>query len=420
VSAIPETMKALVMHGKGLENVAVEAVPVPRPGPRQLLARVDAAGVCTSILKILAQGADHSYLNGWDPSQHPLILGDEGALTLVEVGGELADQYAPGQRFACQPAVDVAPVNHRERYRDNAEGMDKCAVGYTLGGTLAQYLLIQEEVLDGHCLLPLPDEAMPAFAVSMAEPIACVIGAHQRHVHIFQPTPISAREARLGILPGGVALVVGAGAMGRVHMELALAAKPRALVVSDLIVERLDLVRRQLGARAEQLGAQLVLVTPEELDAKLHEVSGGQGADDIVLAVGVQPVQQHALSLLARGGVANLFGGLPKGKHILELDAIAVHYRDIKVVGSSGGNPGDLAGALSAIASGRIDPGNFVAGVGGLENAPAVLQMIADAKIDGKAILYPHIQPTPLERVDHWSGDQEKAFVAERTEGTAS
>ena len=89
---IPEKMKALVLKGKGFENIAVEEVPVPKPGPRQLLARVDAAGVCTSILKIISQAEEHKYLNGWDPSKWPLILGDEGALTLVKVGDELTSK----------------------------------------------------------------------------------------------------------------------------------------------------------------------------------------------------------------------------------------------------------------------------------------------------------------------------------------
>jgi L-iditol 2-dehydrogenase len=402
------------MHGKGIENVGVEEVPTPTPGPRQLLARVDAAGVCTSILKILAQGPDHSYLNGWDPSKWPLILGDEGALTIVQVGDDLADSYRPGMRFGCQPAVDRPPVNHRKRYRDHAKGMEKCAFGYTLGGCLAQYLLVQEEVIDGQCLLPLPDEKMPHFAVSMAEPIGCVISSQQHHIHIIQDTPASPREPRLGILPGGVTVVIGAGGMGRMHAELAVSAGPRSLIVSDPIAERRDMVLAKLGERARDRGVELIVADPAHLDDRLAQASDGKGADDIILAVGIRQVQQDALGLLGRGGVANLFGGLPKGQHILELDAIAVHYRDIKVVGSSGGGPADLAGALDAIAEGRIDAGNYVAGVGGLENAPDVLGMIADAKIDGKAILYPHIKPTPLRRVDDWTGAREAAFLAER------
>jgi len=164
---------------------------------------------------------------------------------------------------------------------------------------------------------------------------------------------------------------------------------------------------KSIGQKAAKGGTKLISVLPNKLEETIKTVSKGRGADDIILAVGVQPVQQHALGLLADGGVANLFGGLPRGKHILELDALAVHYREIKTVGSSGGDPSDMAATLTAIASGQIDSGNYVAGIGSLDNAIDVLKMIKETKIDGKAILYPHIKHTPLRMVNHWDKVQE-------------
>ncbi len=155
---VPEKMLAVRLAGRGFENLRVEEVDVSEVGGNQLLARVDAAGVCTSILKIISQGSEHPYINGWDLSKWPVILGDEGSVTIVKVGKNLQDRYRVGQRFAIQPAVDLPPINYRERYRDNADGMKKCAVGYTLGGNLAEYILIQEEVIEGQCLIPLPDD----------------------------------------------------------------------------------------------------------------------------------------------------------------------------------------------------------------------------------------------------------------------
>ena len=66
---------------------------------------------------------------------------------------------------------------------------------------------------------------------------------------------------------------------------------------------------------------------------------------------------------------------------------------------------------------GSIDPGNYVAGVGSLDNAIDVLRMIADTKIDGKAILYPHISKTPLRMVDYWQRDDEVQLLNERLIG---
>ncbi|MCD6394450.1 MAG: hypothetical protein J7M40_13190, partial [Planctomycetes bacterium] len=114
---------------------------------------------------------------------------------------------------------------------------------------------------------------------------------------------------------------------------------------------------------------------------------------------------------------ANLFGGLPRGEHVLDLDALAVHYREIKLVGSSGGDPSDMAATLKAIYNGDIDAGNYVAAVGSLDNAVDVLKMIKETKIDGKAILYPHIRQTPLRMVEHWDRGSEREFLDERLPG---
>jgi len=408
---IPQTMTAVICRGVGFENIRVEQVPVPAVGDNQVLCRVDAAGVCTSILKLVAQGSKHTFLNGWDVDKFPVILGDEGSVTVVKAGKNLVGKYKPGQRFGIQPAVDVAPINHRERYANHAEGMKKCAVGYTLGGNLAEYLLIQEEVLQGQCLLPLPDASLPYFAVSMAEPISCVYSAQERQYHVFKKDPFAPREPMLGCLPGGTTVVIGAGSMGRMHLEMAMRFRPKHLLIADLIPERLEIARRTVGPKAAKLGINLVAVTGDKLKETLIQLTGGSGADDIILAVGVQAVQQSALELLGKGGVANLFGGLPKGKNLLQVDAIRVHYDEIKLVGSSGGEPSDLKATLDALARKDIDPGNYVCGIGSLKHAPQVLKMIEEAKVDGKVILYPHAEIPELRFIDHWDGRQEEEFL---------
>lgn len=410
---IPKKMKAVVMSGKGFENVTVREVDVPEPGPNQILARVDAAGVCTSILKILAQGPEHTYLNGWDPTKWPLTLGDEGSLTLVKVGENLKGQFEEGKRYGVQPAVEVSPINYRERYNNNAEGMRKMGVGYTLGGQLAEYFLIQEEILEGKCLLPLPDDEIPYFGVSMGEPISCVVSSQTRHIHIHKDSPDSPRYAQLGILQGGTCIIVGAGSMGKIHVELAMRFRPKNLIVVDPIQKNLDWTRRVLGEKAADRGIKLHTLHPDVVKKELTRITAGKMADDIILAVGIRSVQNEALSWLGFGGVANLFGGLKRGDSILDLDNIRVHYDEIKVVGSSGGDPHDYLETLEAIARNEIDPGNYVAGVGSLDHAVDVLKMIDNNEVQGKVILYPHIQPGPLTMVERWSKADEERYLGE-------
>ena len=285
---IPLEMRALVLDGVGFEHLAVRKVPVPSPSAHQLLARVEAAGICTSLIKLIEQGPDHKLMYGWDVCRFPAILGDEGVVTVVRVGEALRDQYRLGERYVVQPAVDHPPINHRERYRDSGKGVGKVAVGYTLAGHLAEYILIPEEVLNSGCLLPVPVRQVPFAHAAMSEPLSCVVSAQEHHLHLTQTTPLAAREAMKGLKPGGVTVIVGAGAMGRMHVDLAFGYRPRAIVVADFLEERLGLVRKLFTARAAKAGVALHIVhaasTPVE--KLVDELTGHRGADDVVVAVG--------------------------------------------------------------------------------------------------------------------------------------
>ena len=268
IPQIPDVMRALTLNGMGFENLRIAEVPVPKPGPRQMLARVDAAGICASLIKLVEQGPAHRFLYGWDIERYPLILGDEGAVTLVEIGEALQDQYRPSERYVIQPAVAHAPINHRERYSDNARGVEKIAVGYTLPGNLAEYILIPEEVLDAGCLRPLPDPTLPYAHASTCEPLSCVISGQDHHVHLVQKEPLSPRNVIKGLKPGGVTVIVGIGVMGRMHIDLALSYRPRAIVAIGRSGKRLAQVRTHYGERAEMLGVSLHDVSALQTDVK--------------------------------------------------------------------------------------------------------------------------------------------------------
>ena len=408
---LPQTMQAVQLHGIGFENLRVEQVPVPTPNDNQLLARVDAAGVCASNLKIIAQGSEHTFINGIDLKKFPAQLGDEGCITIVAAGRNVRAQFPLGRRYCIQPAVDHPPINHRERFRQHGEGMLKVAVGYCLPGHFAQYILVTEETIAAGCLLPIPDETMPFFAAALCEPISCAISGQDRHIHIFQKTPSSPREPRLGLLPGGVTLIVGAGPMGRMHAEAALRFKPRCIIVVDIAEARLQWVRDILTARAKSAGVEMHALPNDAGLELLKKVSHGLGADDIIVAVGVREVQVKAQSWLARGGTLNLFGGLKKGEHIIDLDTLRVHYDDIRVVGSSGGSPVDIAETLRMVAAGEFDPGLHLTMVGSLDQAPRALEMVRKTETEGKIVLYPQIRSTPLTPAKHWKRRDEQEFL---------
>ena len=408
---IPKTMQAIRLHGKSFDDIKVAEVPVPEPNENQLLARVDAAGVCASNLKLIAQGSEHTLMNGWDMEKYPLILGDEGCITVVKAGANVADRFPEGVRFATQPAVDHPPINHRDRYNNAGEGMDKVAIGYTLPGHMADYMLITEEAIAADCLLPLPSDDVPFFAGALCEPFSCVISAQERHVHLLKDSPASPRYPVLGMLKGGVTVVVGTGPMGRMHAEAALRFSPAHLIAVDISQDRLKWIEDELSSRAEQAGTKLHAVLSDRLDEVLKEVSGGRGADDMIIAVGHRGIQTEAQYKLSKGGVLNLFGGLKRGEHIIDLDTLEVHYNEIKYVGSSGGQPSDVAEALRIVAEHEFDPGRHLSMVGSLDRFRESLEKVRDVETEGKIVLYPGIPSTELRDVRGWGRKEELAFL---------
>lgn len=415
-SNIPADMRALTLSGTGIEHLKVERMPTPRPGPNQMLARVDAAGICTSLIKLIDQGPAHSYLYGWDVTRYPLILGDEGAVTLVEVGEALHDRYQPGERYVIQPAVDHAPINHRERYRDNGQGVQKLGVGYSLRGHLAEYILIQEEILEAGCLLSLPAPEMAAAHVAMSEPLSCVISAQDHHMHLVQPERLEPRRVVKGLCPGGVTVVMGAGAMGRMHVELALSYRPRVVICSDLIQDRLDIVERLFSPRAAQLGVDLRAVNSDATDLKglIDQLTDFRGADDVIVAVGSGKAIETAQTYVGRGAVLNLFGGLKRGQDVVGFDTTTIHYKEINVTGSSGGSPWDVARTLELMVAGEVNAGNHITRIGDLEHAPDFLEMIKAQTLDGKAVVYPHRRTGEILTVPKWTAEDERRYLEGR------
>ena len=412
VGSIPAQMRATVLAGRGSGSLAVRSVPVARPGPRQLLARVDAAGICTSVNKLVDQGAAHPLMHGWDPAAHPAIVGDEGVVTIVEVGPALADAWRVGQRCAVQPAVDISPINHLERYDDEGRGVAKIAVGYSLPGLLAEYILIPEEVLEAGCLLPLPDDALPAAHAGIAEPISCIISSHAHHMHLSQPDRTRARTATTGLKPGGLTVVIGVGPMGRIHVDLAIAARPRAIVATARRDERLAWIRDTYGARAAAAGVELVTVntTTGDLAAVVSELSGGAGADDLIVTAADGALMEQVQHLLARYGVLDLFAGLKPGEEIIGIDERFVHYQEINITGSSGGGPWDVIETLRLMAAGDIDPAAHIGHVGDLDHAPELLAMARDGRVQGKAIVYPHRRSDAIADVERWTAADEQRY----------
>lgn len=404
---IPASMRAVVLRGQGFENLALETIPVPVPGPRQALVRVDAAGICASLVKMIAQGNDHNFLYGWDLAQFPSILGDEGSVTLVALGKNLDGHYKIGTRYVVQPAVDTAPINHLERYVNNGRGVSKIACGYTLPGHLAEYMLIPEEVFAAECLVPIPDQHMPFAHAAISEPISCCVSGQFHHVHLRQTALTRPRVAEPGLKKNGTCVVIGLGAMGRMHIDVALAQSASVVIGSDPMPARRERMIATLSDKANANGCELLAVDPSDLQNVIDRVTDGRGADDLIIAVGHPKVIENSLPLLGKGGVANLFGGLKKGQEFVSVNANNIHYSETMITGSSGGTAWDISQTLDWMAAGSIDASQHVAKIGSLEHAIEMIHDVKDQKLEGKAVLYPHHCVDTAFEVQNWTAADE-------------
>jgi threonine dehydrogenase-like Zn-dependent dehydrogenase len=407
--AIPSEMLAIVLSGKYFENLGLERIPVPQPGPNQFLARVDAVFACSSDGKLIESGQDHPLMAGWDPRRWPVVIGHEGCVTAVKVGENLKDRIRVGQTFALQPAINAGPINCQDRY-PNPESVRKVAIGYSLGGLFAEYILILEEVIETDSIIAYDASKIPYFAAAFSEPLSCVYSSQNQVPHIYKDGATSPRRVRLGLKEGGITLVLGAGPMGILHADLAMTHRPRAIVISEPLEERRRQAAAMIAGKARDRGVEFIVTTPSELPQVLNRISRGQGVDDCIAALGIAQIQQESLKYLAKGGVAVFFGGTRAGESEITVDTRRIHYDSISMVGSSGGDPSDVHAVMSLLQSGEISPEPYVRRVGGLDAALDLIKSVKEQTFFGKGLIYPHVRH-PLFQVESWSGAKEAEFL---------
>ncbi len=200
--------------------------------------------------------------------------------------------------------------------------------------------------------------------------------------------------------------------MGRMHLDVALSRSPCAVVVIDVLEERLQLCKQLFAARAADCSVAFhTLVSGDDMKQRLSHISS-QGADDVIVAVGVPQAIQDAQALVARGGVLNLFGGLKRQDAQLALDTTKIHYDEIIITGSSGGTPWDVAESLALMQTAAVDASVHITRVGDLSHAKTLLEQVRKQDIDGKAVVYPHRNTATIHHVKSWTAEDERNYFS--------
>jgi L-iditol 2-dehydrogenase len=275
---IPKTMRAVVY--RGVNDLRLETVPVPRIGAHELLVKVAVCGVCPTDIKKIQHGT----------VPPPRIFGHETAGTIVRAGARVRG-FKPGDRVALHhhvPCLDCHFCRHHAFAQCATYKRTGITAGFEpAGGGYAEYVRVMPFVLPGVVKIP----AKNSFAEgAMLEPVNTVLKAVRR----------------LSLLRGDVVLVAGQGPIGLMFTRLLQLAGAR-VVATDLLESRLHL--------AKKFGAKWTMLAQSKAESQKSKVSNPLPAldprlstlDAAVIAVPSDEAVHQSLSWLRGGGQLMLF-----------------------------------------------------------------------------------------------------------------
>lgn len=323
-------MKALLLSEYGrLETVDV---PMPRPGPDEVLIRVAACGICGSDV--------HGYDGSSGRRIPPIIMGHEAAGTIVAAGAG-ASGAREGQPVTFDSTIYCGECEYCRKGEVNlCERRQVLGVStpeYRREGAFAQYVAVPNRVVH-----KLP-ASIPFAEAAMIEPLAVAVHA------------VSLSNLR----KGDAALVIGAGMIGLLVLQALKQAGCPQVFVSDIDGTRLQMAK-DLGAGA--------IINAKESDAvaEVKTLTSGAGVDVALEAVGSTPTVKTAIESVRKGGTVTLIGNIAP---TVEIPLQAVVSRQIRLQGSAASS-GEYPRCIEMLASGAVNVKPLISVVAPLEEGP--------------------------------------------------
>lgn len=336
-------MKAVVFTEAN--QVIIEERPVPQIGEFDALVKVHACGIC---------GTDVHILHGEHIVKFPVIPGHEFSGEIVEIGSKVTN-IRVGDRVTVDPnIVDRTCFFCRRGEINLCENLT--AVGVNFDGGFAEFCRVPAEQA-----YKVPDNVSLDEA-AMAEPLACCIHGIDR----------------ANITPGSSVVVLGAGSIGLLLIQLARIAGAGHIIVSEPDKRKRHLAARfgsdvQIDPLKQDIGAEV---------AKLTRV----GADVVIESAGRLETAELAPKLARRGGTILQFGVVSPDK-MASISPYDVYYKELTIRGSFV-NPFTHARAVDLLASKQVDVMPMITHRFPLDDAAAALQT-AQGKDAIKILLVP-------------------------------
>jgi propanol-preferring alcohol dehydrogenase len=334
------------------QTTELREVPVPEPGPGQVLLKVGGAGACHSDLHLMEAPGDRL-------PKLPFTLGHENA-GWVEKLGPGATGFAPGD-----PVMVYGPWGcgtcgrcrvSMENYCENNGGIGGGGLDGSDGG-MAPYMLVPST----RFLLPL-GTLDPRDAAPLADAALTSYHAVKRSLHL------------LGA--GSTAVVIGAGGLGQMAVQILRALSSATTVVAvDTSADKL--------ATAERMGADEGLLSGDEAVTRIKDMTRGQGAELVLDMVGVDPTLHMAAQVsqvLGHLTIVGLGGG-----------ALPVNFtspqHECSVASPYWGSISELMEVVTLAQAGKIQ---MLVEHFPLERVAEAYQLLHEGKIPGRAVMTPH------------------------------
>lgn len=313
------TMRQAVLVER--ERLELREVPVPEPGPGELLLDVEVALTCGTDLK--------TYRRGHPRIPIPTPLGHEVAGTVAAVGAGVT-AFREGDALASVPS---APCGACRLCRRGHENLCPDAVGRMVFGAFADQVLLPRHIVDANAFHR-PD-GMDAATAAALEPLACV-------VHGADRVALDRAER---------VVVLGDGPIALLFLQLARLRGAGAVLVAGHHHNRL--------AVASELGGDPVNTGGAALEEVVADWSGGMGADVVIECVGSPALWQAGAGLVAPGGELLVYGGAGAGTRAC-FDTERLHYLEVDVKGAFHYGPDAVRRALDLLADGAVSIGPLV------------------------------------------------------------
>ncbi|AHB05956.1 MULTISPECIES: zinc-dependent alcohol dehydrogenase family protein [Pandoraea] len=314
-------MKALVFHGP--QQISLEDRPMPEiQDPTDAIVRVLKTTIC---------GTDLHILKGDVPTVEPgRILGHEGVGEVVQTGNAVT-AFKPGDRvlISCISSCGKCAACRRGMYSHCAAG--GWILGNRIDGTQAEYVRTPHADTS---LYHAPDGVDDDALVMLSD---------------ILPTGFECGVLNGKVQPGSSVAIVGAGPIGLAALLTAQFFSPAQIIVVDPDLARLEVATR-FGATS------VISPTREDAAEAVRRLTGGQGVDTAIEAVGVPATFELCEAIVAAGGIiANV--GVHGRKVDLHLESL--WDRNISITTRLV----DTAATpmlLKTVASGRLTPGALI------------------------------------------------------------